>query len=140
VTRKTISRRSILVGAALTAFAGAEAAHLYTERARRRLVRQLIAYFATTYELLPLGRAYLDSPASPGDLSATVAALERRLVLTSYDLASATQAVQTTVDLDFDRGDLVEVRGWLLPRTIALLAAADIQEKQSLGMPKAFDI
>jgi hypothetical protein len=107
--------------------AGAYFLRRYIQHTRNvAAARQLLFRFAESHDLVPLGLVSLSYLAPRNDLSTLVRDLEQRLHVSfsSLDYDAAALAIQAAIDDDFDRGDLMEIEGWLLPYTTALLAAA----------------
>jgi hypothetical protein len=137
------SRRAILIGIAALSAAGGRALFRHFESRRRtERAREIISRLAFTYDLTPFGRASVDRLALPPDFSVFVSILERHLgeSFSTLNSDTAMQAIQAAMEDDFDKGDLVEVQGWLVPRTTALLAAASATMPQTRRIQRSRDI
>jgi hypothetical protein len=127
--QRKLARRGVLIAAALTAIGG-HTIFQHVEKAKREAAsRAFLQHLDRFQELVPLGNAALRLLAPHDDLLSLVSELERRidLNLIEIDNSLALRAVDIAIENDFDRGDLLELRGWLLPRTTILLAAASVR-------------
>ncbi len=124
-----VSRRSLLLGIVATA------GMAYGFRLQRECTHQVAAARNILNSLphgktiSPIGRAFLDEARPPFNLTTLIGALEKRLGTTfdQLDEVSARHAILAAIEGDYDHSDLVEIHGWLIPRTSALLAAASFQ-------------
>lgn len=129
-----VSRRSLLAAAVVTVGL-AYGVRWHRTRARHfEAARTILTSLPHSHTFTPLGRAFLDEARPPYNVTTLIEALERRLGTTfeQLDSDSARRAILAAIEDDFDRRDLIEIQGWLIPRTSALVAAARFRVGASL--------
>jgi hypothetical protein len=123
---KQLARRALLVGIALAA-GGVTYAWRSSVKRRRQLerAREVLHRILEPAAFRPLGAAYLAQQPAAARVEDLLGALERRLATrldTLSDHDSAFGQIAAAIERDLEAGDVVELDGWVVAETAALIA------------------